>query len=253
MSNILNFPKRKLMANLASVPRHTKPEPRFRVREDHEEYDNDPTPDTPTPKYMLTDDKSIYAYYQLTQAAQLDKTLDRATRLKGASIVNQIKTIKNKQIAQTIDMGSRCPKGRAAILLNDSFSEKPQRFVNCLSPSTYVCPHKHSLSEQWELMSHLTGRFIALLFDENGILIQRIEMSDKQNKIIEIPPHIYHSFVALEPCSYLEIRNCAYEPELDRVYASWAPRENSPHALKYVQQLFSAQVGDSVTIKEFND
>ncbi len=251
MNKILKFATHKRLSKYLKTSSANKQEPRFRVQDEHNEYDQKSTKPT-SPKYTITDDRSLYAYYQLTKAAELDKILDRATRLKGAALVSKVKIVKHQQIEKTINTGSRCPKGRAAILLNDNFAEKPQRFVNCLSPSTYVCPHKHTLPNQWELMSWLTGRFEALFFDDNGVLVQRIELSEKNNRIVEIPQNVYHSFIALEPCSYLEIRNCAYQPESDRIYADWAPSEDSDKRLSYLKKLYSAKVGDIVTLGKFN-
>lgn len=192
-----------------------------------------------SPLQMISD-KAIYSYYQFKSQVGFNKRLHCSPQ--------KIKTIQQKQIDETIRMGSLIPKGRKAILLNNNFAEKPQRYVNCLSPSTYVRPHKHVLDDQWELMCWVSGRFAALIFDDNGILQQRIELSASKTKVIEIPPDVFHSFIALEPCAYLEVRNCAYEPEIDRVYADWSPEEMSLNSTQYLKDLYNAKIGDNLSI-----
>lgn len=263
MNNTVNILKFNKSRNNSASPKQNA-EKTLYVQEEPTEYgkslekENDSNPkqnnkNTTLPTFALATDAALYSYYQLTKAAELDETLDRATRLRGAAIISNVKIITREQIEKTSTLSTLTSRGRVPLLLHDTFSETPQRFVNCLSKKTYVCPHKHTFDNQWEIMSWLTGRFEALFFDETGILVQRVEISEQKTRIIEIPPNVYHSFIALEPSSYFEIRNCSYQPETDRIYASWAAAENSPKKLAYSVLLSQAKIGDRVTLGDLND
>jgi cupin fold WbuC family metalloprotein len=152
-------------------------------------------------------------------------------------IVGNLKFIQQSDIDEVIKEASLAPKRRLSILLNDSFSEKPQRFVNCLSKSTYVRPHNHVFTKHWELMSWISGAVYVLFFDDNGKVINKVKMHENGVKVIEIPYTIYHCFITLDCAAYLEVRDCKYDPILDRNYAPWAPAENSADADDFMKKL----------------
>ena len=128
---------------------------------------------------------------------------------KTAHIQNGIKIITQIDINKTIKLSSSLVRNREPILIHDSFNETPQRFVNCLNYKSYVRPHMHTLENQWELMSWVSGEIIAIFFDNTGIITNKLTMNDLNVKIIEIPPLQYHAFVTPSQGAYLEVRNCA--------------------------------------------
>ena len=163
------------------------------------------------------------------------------TTLKMARILpNQLKIIDQNDINTTVALARHSPTYRSPILLNKSFSEKPQRFVNCLTSTTYVRPHNHVDTGHWELMSWIAGVVYVIFFDEEGKVTGKIKMSADDVKIIEIPPDLYHTFITPDYAAYLEIRNCTYEPNFDRVYPAWAPPEKSPTLPLYIKKLYHA-------------
>lgn len=145
--------------------------------------------------------------------------------LRAQKLHNSVKIIEQANINETIKKAKEYSKKRLPILLNRSFSEIPQRFVNCLTLSTYVRPHKHTATDGWELISWIDGIINVIFFDEKGEITQTIKMSSSDVKVIEIPPNVYHTLNTPDYGVYLEIRNCAYDPESDRTYASWSSVE----------------------------
>ena len=170
-----------------------------------------------------------------------------ANQLKRAQrIQNNAKVIYQSDINDTIKTARNSPKYRSPILLNESFNDKPQRFVNCLTKKTYVRPHNHALTNHWELMSWLDGVVYVILFDIDGNITYKVKMYHSGVKLIEIPPNTYHSFITPNQGAYLEIRDCAYEPSLDRSYAPWAPAENTVEADHFLIKLFEAEETTSI-------
>lgn len=145
----------------------------------------------------------------------------RANSDKGFKIITQ------NEINDVLSYTSTLKRARQPILISESFDEIPQRFINCLNSKSYVRPHMHVVPRQWELMSWISGEIVAIVFDENGLVTNKILMNENNVKLIEIPPFCYHSFVAIGTWAYLEIRNCKYQPKVDRLYSAWSPSENS--------------------------
>lgn len=161
-----------------------------------------------------------------------------------------VKIVTQSSIDGVLEHALSLERAREPILISGSFDEVPQRFVNCLNEGSYVRPHMHVVPDQWELMSWISGKIVALIFDGDGRVIDKILMSDTGAKLIEIPPFCYHSFYTIGQGAYLEIRNCKYQPAVDRLYSSWAALENSSDAKEYQRMMCEAQIGDIVTIKK---
>jgi cupin fold WbuC family metalloprotein len=168
--------------------------------------------------------------------------------LKKANSLNGLKTINQVDINAALINASTLKRKREPIIIHEAFSEIPQKFVNCLNRTSYVRPHMHMAPNQWELMCWVHGEIIALIFDDNGILSSKILMNENNSKIIEIPPFCYHSFITTDKGAYLEIRNCKYQPTIDRLYSKWSPPEESEQAKQYHERFFAAEVGDQIII-----
>lgn len=151
-----------------------------------------------------------------------------------------VKMVTQNDISAALVYASRLERAREPILISDSFDEVPQRFINCLNSRSYVRPHMHVVPNQWELMSWISGEIIALIFDNKGLVTNKILMNENNVKLIEIPPFCYHSFVAVGTGVYLEVRNCKYIPKVDRLYSEWSPPENSKEAENYQKMLIVA-------------
>lgn len=181
----------------------------------------------------------------------LEKKYKQSVQLpefKNAKIIDGIKTITQSDIDNTLHEATYLKRARKSILIHESFSEVPQRFVNCLNSNSYVRPHMHLVPNQWELMCWISGEIIALIFDDDGKVISKILMNENNVRMIEIPPFRYHTFVAVKKGSYLEIRNCKYQPNIDRLYSAWSPPEESHLAIDYQKKFFLAEIGDSIII-----
>jgi cupin fold WbuC family metalloprotein len=157
---------------------------------------------------------------------------------------NNVKIIHQNHIEMALIDAEKSPRARVPILIHQSFEEIPQRFVNCLKLGSYVRPHMHINPTQWELMCWISGELTALIFDATGKLQDKILMNSSEARVIEIPPFVYHSFFVLKEGAYLEIRNCKYQPALDRVHASWSPEEGSIESTDYLKRLIKADIGD---------
>lgn len=119
-------------------------------------------------------------------------------------------------------------------------SDPVQRFFNALIPGTYVRPHRHNNPLKTETMIVVSGKMTAVLFDENGSVQKKIELSPQSEAIaIDFDPGVWHCVYAIEPCVFFECKQGPYTPITDKDFAIWAPEENSKDAKTFLEQLIS--------------
>ena len=133
--------------------------------------------------------------------------------------------------------------------LHPELSDPVQRLCNAFEPGTYVRPHWHSEDDRWELFLVLRGRCAVLTFDENGKVIERLELREHGgDRIVEIPPRTIHTVVSLAHGSVLfEVKPGPYRVATDKDFAKWAPKEGEPSVPAWVRWYEQAQPGEVFT------
>lgn len=132
------------------------------------------------------------------------------------------------------------PRKRMNLNIHKTADDQLQRFLNAMEPGTYIRPHKHELPHKRELFAVVRGEFLVIEFDDEGNIIDHITLSqDSGNFAAEIDPTIWHSVVALKVSSVaLEVKDGPYNPNDDKIFASWAPEEGDITASKqYLENL----------------
>lgn len=150
-----------------------------------------------------------------------------------------MRVITSAEIDDLILAAKRLPRRRMILRLHEH-EEPVQRMVNALLPGSYVAPHKHENPDKVELFNILKGRVAVLCFDVMGEVQEIIILhSDGLNRVVEIPPRVYHTLVAIEPSALLEIIQGPYDAATHKKFAPWAPLEDSPKARDYYLYLES--------------
>jgi len=91
------------------------------------------------------------------------------------------------------------PRKRAHYNLHPNLEDKIHRLCIAVEPGSYVKPHRHLTPEKWELLVILRGKMVILLFDDNGMVIDRIKLEiGGENICVEIPAGVWHTFVSME-------------------------------------------------------
>ncbi|MBC6935661.1 MAG: cupin fold metalloprotein, WbuC family [Chloroflexi bacterium] len=118
------------------------------------------------------------------------------------------------------------------------YDEPVQRMINAILPGSYITPHKHENPDKVELIAPLVGRAALVHFSDSGD-VQQIFILDPNGSTrgVDIPPRVYHNFVALTPCAVLEIIQGPYHPDTHKQFAPWAPHEGTPEAVAYLRGL----------------
>lgn len=119
-----------------------------------------------------------------------------------------------------------------------AYHETVQRMINAIVPGSYVTPHKHENPDKVELIAALAGRAAMVWYTDAGA-IQDVFLLDPAGPVrgVDIPPRVYHNFVALTPCAVLEIIQGPYHPDTHKQFAPWAPHEGTPEAAAYLHTL----------------
>lgn len=162
---------------------------------------------------------------------------------------DKVKILSRVEVDAALDSASLSLRRRKPILLNNSFEEVPQVFVNCLTKNTYIRPHKHRYPYQVEYFSIITGHALVLFFDSNGTLLDKFELSSSGVVVVKIPHELYHTVVPLSDCAFTEVRGSAYRPDADKEFALWSPEEFDSGVQQYCNQLVTAQKGERCVFK----
>lgn len=146
---------------------------------------------------------------------------------------------------QLLEEARRSPRKRAHRNLHQRFEEPVQRICVGLVAGTYVPPHAHPQSHQWELILCLQGRIDLVLFDPSGQLLERHRLSGGGAASgIELPPDTWHTLYPVEPeAVILEIKQGPYDPANAARFAPWAPGEGDAEAGRFLAWLAEADVG----------
>ena len=139
---------------------------------------------------------------------------------------------------------STAARRRKNLNLHPALTDPVQRLLNALEPGTYVRPHRHTAPAKWELMAIIAGRALLLVFDDDGVVRERIEL-DAATPVVEVPPATWHTLVALEAGTVLlEIKAGPYVPAVPQDFAAWAPVEGSDAAIAFERWCHGARAGD---------
>ena len=147
-------------------------------------------------------------------------------------------------IAELLRRARQSPRGRLNFNLHPRLDDPVQRLLNAGSPGSYIRPHRHR-SPVWELVTTLRGHIDALVFDDAGRITRCVPLKPGGAGIIQNQGGVWHSFVFVEADSVaFEVKPGPYDTRLDKEFAPWSPREDTPEAAAFVRWMASGLVGE---------
>ncbi|MBI5439726.1 MAG: WbuC family cupin fold metalloprotein [Deltaproteobacteria bacterium] len=157
-----------------------------------------------------------------------------------------MKILDREMLDRLASRAASSPRGRANENVHEDLEDPIQRFANALEPGTYVRPHRHADPPRWELFLALRGGAAVLVFNEEGCVLERVEISAEADTWgVEVPGGKWHTLAALEPGTVLfELKPGPYRPASDKEFAPWAPAEGEPACGAYEGWFRAAQPGD---------
>ncbi len=138
------------------------------------------------------------------------------------------------------------PRRRCNLNLHSTLEDPVQRLYNAIEPGSYVRPHRHPGAGRWELFMALHGAAVILIFNAEGVVLQRLEICAGGPVFgAEIPPGDWHTVAALESGTVLfEFKPGPYEPVSDKDFATWAPTEVEASCRKWAEWFQNAKQGE---------
>lgn len=157
-----------------------------------------------------------------------------------------MKTLKADEIAELAREASALPRRRSHLNWHDPAHDPVQRFWIQLQPGTYVRPHCHAPQQRLETTVLIEGTCDLLLFGADGTLQQRLRLAGGALRAVELTPDQWHSYVALEATTLFEVKQGPYDPGADKLFADWAPAENTSEAAAFLQRMSALKPGQSL-------
>lgn len=117
--------------------------------------------------------------------------------------------------------------------------ENVNRFLNALQPNTYCQPHKHQNPDRFEVFLIFTGKVAVIEFNDDGTIRDTFVLDPAIGNFgVEIAPCVWHTIVCLDDDTVCyEIKEGPYNSDAAKYFADFAPAENDPIALDYLENL----------------
>ena len=153
--------------------------------------------------------------------------------------------IENTLLEELIAKAKTSPRRRQHHNLHKSYGEYLQRFLNAVEPGSYIRPHRHLSAGKTEIFVPLKGRFLVLIFNEKGDVIDHEMLVPSASPyLVEIAPETYHTVCSLETGSVaFEIKDGPFDPAAAKDFATWAPEEGTPEADAYLRSIVLQTTG----------
>ena len=159
----------------------------------------------------------------------------------------RITVIGTDRITQLSEIAAAAPRRRRNLNVHSVLEDPIQRLFNAMEPGTYVRPHRHARAEGWELMMAIRGAFSILTFDDEGTVLERIDLGPGPGQAIaaEIPPYTWHSVAVMARGTVMfEVKPGPYCALSDKDFATWAPNEGDVGTERYVAWYERARQGE---------
>lgn len=142
-----------------------------------------------------------------------------------------------------LDLAKGSPRKRGIIRIHRELSDEKHLMMNAILGESYVPPHKHEGEGRTEIFRIVKGRAFIVLFDENGKVEDKIEMSDAPDgrKVVAVRSGRWHTYVPMsDETVILEAKRQpagGYDSKMDKTMAPWAPPDGSEAGQKYLHNL----------------
>ncbi|WP_124948659.1 WbuC family cupin fold metalloprotein [Sulfuriferula thiophila] len=134
------------------------------------------------------------------------------------------------------------PRLRANANLHDELSDPIQRLAIAMEPDTVIRPHRHA--HTWELLTALRGRFIVLLFNDDGVVTERVVLGEGC-AVQETPVGGWHGVLSLDTGGVIfEVKRGPYTPINSADFAPGYELDDAQQGAELNRWYAQAQVGD---------
>lgn len=128
------------------------------------------------------------------------------------------------------------PRQRQNYDMRTSGDDRSQRMLNALLPGTKVAIHRHTRST--ESVICLCGRLDEIIFDNNGIEIERISLCPAEGRYgCQIPAGAWHKVEVLEPSVIFEAKDGKYGEDGSETLDDYENKAKTPTSSPFFNSL----------------
>ncbi|MDY1036259.1 WbuC family cupin fold metalloprotein [Lelliottia sp. CFBP8978] len=112
---------------------------------------------------------------------------------------------------------------RSHLLLHTSHNDKVQRLLIGLVKGSYVEPHFHELSHQWEMFIVMEGVIEVCLYNEFGEVKRKFMVGENTNcSVVEFSPGDIHSVECIsEKALMMEVKEGPFDSNNAKSFPRW--------------------------------
>lgn len=152
-----------------------------------------------------------------------------------------MKKLTDAMLDALCQQAQQSPRLRANHNLHEELSDPVQRLAIAMEPGTLVLPHRHP--QTWEMLLSLRGRFVVLVFDDAGMVLERTVLG-KEYTVLELPANTWHAVLSLDQGGVIfEVKRGPYVPISEPDIAPWS---SGLGAAAWNSWYADARVGDKV-------
>ncbi len=152
-----------------------------------------------------------------------------------------MKLITTDDLTDLGQLAQQSPRLRMNSNLHTDLADPIQRLAIAMEPDTLILPHRHP--HTWEVLTALRGRFIVLVFDEDGTVIERAELG-VDTSVVEIPAGGWHAVLSRDFGGVIfEFKHGPYAPIADADVAAWGKDRSAAELNTWYAK---AQVGERI-------
>lgn len=134
------------------------------------------------------------------------------------------------------------PRMRMNANMHDDLNDSIQRLAIAMEPSTVIRPHKHA--HTWELLTALRGRFVVLLFSDDGVVTHRVVLGE-DCAVQETPAGVLHGVLSLDAGGVIfEVKHGPYQVIAASGFAPGYEQDDAQQGVALNRWYAQAQVGD---------
>ncbi|WIF72652.1 WbuC family cupin fold metalloprotein [Proteus vulgaris] len=131
-----------------------------------------------------------------------------------------MRLIDNDRLEELYKQAEQSVRLRAHLLMHNSHQDKVQRLLIALVKGSFVEPHYHELSHQWEMFVVMQGELQVSLHHENGEVVKEFMAGSNSGvSIVEFSPGDIHSVKCLSTRALMmEVKEGPFSPYFAKVF-----------------------------------
>ena len=149
--------------------------------------------------------------------------------------------VDRKLLDETSSRAANNARLRMNYNIHSRLEDPVNRMLNALEPKTYLRPHRHQTPPKVESYIVLRGELDVLIFDDEGILTQRVTLNPQiGNYGIDIPAGVWHSMIVKQQGTVIyEVKEGPFAPLVPEDFAPWSPEPEDVEKVKVFFEQYS--------------